>query len=156
MKHILIGCLAAALAAPAVAAAQDSQAPHQMDHGAMAHGAAAGPGADHSKMDHSAMAAHGPMRMGGMLKSSVPADDETVPTPPEVLTLTFVHPMVLEYAILLGTSDRTIRLPTSGASTDVAKVKLPPLKSGDYKIAWVSRGEGVGHKASGVIAFTVK
>lgn len=100
---------------------------------------------------------HGQMPMNGqMLTASDPADGASLAQAPRTLTLTFMHPVLLQTVSVTGPGNTPIAAtfpPPANAATNYS-IDLPALASGDYAVAWSA--SGVGHEMRGTLSFTVQ
>lgn len=100
---------------------------------------------------------HGQMGMNAsMLTASDPADGATLAHAPGTLSLTFMHPVMLQTVAITGPGDApvaaTFRRPTS--PTVQYGIALPALRSGAYSVTWTA--SGMGHSMQGTLHFTVQ
>jgi methionine-rich copper-binding protein CopC len=101
---------------------------------------------------------HGQMGAGTqMLSASDPADGATLARAPRTLSLTFMHPVMLQTVSVVGPNNAavaaTFRRPS--APTAAYGIALPPsLSSGAYTVTW--NASGMGHAMQGVLHFTVQ
>ncbi len=138
MKRTLLA-LALLAATPSAALAQQTM---PMDHNGMG----AMPGMDHTQMNMN----------GPMLTASDPADGATLAHAPRTITLTFMHPVMLQTVSVTGPDNTavaaTFRRPT--APTARYGVALPTLAAGSYAVAW--NATGMGHAMQDTLHFTVQ
>lgn len=134
MKRMILGVAmlaAAIIAAPALAQTTDPHAGHT------GHGASE-------------------MPMGDMLTASIPANNAVLTQSPRALSLTFMHPVMLQTVSVSGPGDApvqaTFRRPQ--APTLSYSIALPTLSVGAYHVRWTASGGG--HEMSGELHFTVQ
>ena len=90
------------------------------------------------------------------IKSTFPANEQSLTEAPTQLTLTFSGPVRLMKVLMSNSEAEALDIefkPTAQAnkSFDVA---LPDLEKGQYLVSWVSMGKD-GHKMKGDFSFTV-
>lgn len=135
MKQLfLISMIGAALAFAATPAlAQDAHAQHQQG--------------GHANM---------PGMNQNMLAASNPADGATLAQAPRTLTLTFMHPVLLQTVAIADASGAPVRASFRRPAAPVAAytLALPALSSGVYNVQWTA--SGMGHAMQGALRFTVQ
>ena len=142
MKRMLFAIAAFAAVTGAAAAQQPS-----MPMGNMSGQMGGMPGMTQGQMDMS----------GSMLTASDPAEGATLAHAPRTITLTFMHPVLLQTVSVVGPNSAavaaTFRRPT--APTASYGIALPAsLPSGAYAASWSA--SGMGHSMQGVLHFTVQ
>ncbi len=108
----------------------------------------------HSGHDMGAMAQMG--AMGDMLAASSPANNATLKSAPKTLSLTFMHPVMLQTVAITGPKDQPVRATfrRPQAPTAAYAIALPPLAAGAYHVTWSASGGG--HDMKGELHFTVQ
>lgn len=91
------------------------------------------------------------------LKSSQPADEQTLETTPEKLTLTFSGSVRLMKVTLTDSDDKALEIDfkPSAKANKTFDIDSPELAAGEYTVNWVSMGKD-GHKIKGDFSFDIK
>jgi len=91
------------------------------------------------------------------LKSSLPADEQTLETTPEKLTLTFSGSVRLMKVTLTDSDDKALEIDfkPSAKANKIFDINSPELSSGEYTVNWISMGKD-GHKIKGDFSFNIQ
>lgn len=91
-----------------------------------------------------------------MVKVSTPADGAMLQGSPATFDVTFVHTMTLKSVTLMDAAGKKIPVTATPQQTAEAsaRIGLPTLKPGTYKLLWVGVG-GSGREMSGDLSFMV-
>ncbi|MBN8552057.1 MAG: copper resistance protein CopC [Caulobacterales bacterium] len=151
MFRLITAAAVLALAAPAVALAQDP-------HGAHAGHQPSGDHAGHAGMDHGGHAGmdhSGHVASAAQSLTTVPADGSMLMGPPESFSITFPHAMRLTDVTVQahGQAAVAVAVPEASAGTG-ASVALPALTPATYTLTWTAQGED-GHQMTGTVGFMV-
>src|SRR5215217_9137170 len=101
-----------------------------------------------------------PVAAHAFLKSSYPAPNAVLPTPPQSVTLTFTEPLETSYsrAELFDETGAQVPGATSsiGPQPRTMTVEIPSgLGNGTYSLLWRSLSTVDGHTAQGYLPFTI-
>ena len=90
------------------------------------------------------------------IKSTQPANEQTLETAPKHLTLNFSGSVRLMKVILKDGDDKDLKIdfkPTAKAA-DSFKIAVPDIENGGYTVSWTAMGKD-GHKMTGDFSFLI-
>jgi len=101
-------------------------------------------------------AGHDMSATGDMLMAASPANNAVLKQAPKTLSLTFMHPVMLQTVAITGPKDQPVRATfrRPQAPTAAYAVALPALTAGAYHVKWTASGGG--HDMKGELHFTVQ